>query len=170
MLGIGIGEMALIAIIALVVIGPDKFPDFAKIALRTVRDLRGYVDDIQNEISKELKPVKKEFNQLSKYDPEKYIDALMKETPKASVGTAAASSSSPQPSGPADPTDRQESNTAESPYDAYNTYHSKEETPQADNKEAEDASEESVAEQTVNDSDAQENNFDFSEPPPERLD
>lgn len=78
MLGIGIGEMILIAGIALVIFGPEKFPDFAKIVLRTVRDLRGYVDDIQGEISKEIKPVKRELEQLGRYDPEKYIDALTK--------------------------------------------------------------------------------------------
>ena len=52
MLGIGMGEMIIIAIIALVVIGPEKFPDFAKIALRTMRDLRGYVDEIQGEVTR----------------------------------------------------------------------------------------------------------------------
>jgi sec-independent protein translocase protein TatB len=76
MMGIGISEMILIAGVALVVIGPEKFPDFAKIVLRTVRDLRGYVDDMKQEIDKEIRPIKKEIDEISRYDPEKYIDGL----------------------------------------------------------------------------------------------
>ena len=79
MLGIGFGEMILIAGIALMVFGPEKFPDFAKIVLRTVNDLRGYVDEIQKEVTKEIRPIKRELEQMSKYDPEKYIDALSKD-------------------------------------------------------------------------------------------
>lgn len=106
MLGIGIGEMLLIAGIALIVIGPEKFPDFAKIFLRTMRDLRGYVDDIQHEISKEIKPIKRELNQLNKYDPEKYIDALTKENGSETGGNSAAKATVEK--GAADPTDRQD--------------------------------------------------------------
>ena len=83
MVGIGFGEMILIAGIALIVFGQEKFPDFAKIVLRTVNDLRGYVDEIQKEVTKEIKPIKRELEQLSKYDPEKYIDALSKDVKTA---------------------------------------------------------------------------------------
>ena len=83
MMGIGFGEMVLIASIALIVFGPEKFPDFAKIAIRTINDLRGYVDEIQKEVSKEIKPIKRELEQMSKYDPEKYIDALSKDVSSA---------------------------------------------------------------------------------------
>lgn len=76
MLGIGFSEMILIAGIALVVIGPEKFPEFAKLVIRTVRDLRGYVDDVKSEVTKELKPIRKEMDSLSRIDPEKYIDSL----------------------------------------------------------------------------------------------
>lgn len=81
MLGIGFSEMVLIAGIALVVIGPEKFPDFAKLVIRTIRDLRGYVDEVKREVSKEFKPIKEEMNSLSRIDPEKYIDSLTKEAP-----------------------------------------------------------------------------------------
>ena len=76
MLGIGMGEMLIIAAIALVAIGPEKFPDFAKMAIKTIRDLRGYMDDVKTEVAKELAPVKKEVRELSKYKPEDYIDAM----------------------------------------------------------------------------------------------
>ena len=87
MLGIGIGEMVLIAGIALVVIGPEKFPDFAKIALRTVRDLRGYVDDIKEEVTKEMRPVRDELNTLTRYEPEALIDGLTGGGAKEKSGT-----------------------------------------------------------------------------------
>ena len=76
MLGIGFGEMILIAGIALVIIGPEKFPEFAKIVLRTVRDLRGYVEEAKRDISKELKPVRREIQDLSRYNPEDYVETL----------------------------------------------------------------------------------------------
>lgn len=79
MMGIGFTEMVLIAGIALVVIGPEKFPDFAKLAIRTIRDLKGYVDEVKLEVGKEFKPLKKEIEALSKIDPEKYIDSLTAE-------------------------------------------------------------------------------------------
>lgn len=81
MMGIGFTEMVVIAGIALVVIGPEKFPDFAKLVIRTIRDLRGYVDEVKMEVGKELKPLKKEMDALSRIDPEKYIDSLTNEAP-----------------------------------------------------------------------------------------
>jgi Tat protein translocase TatB subunit len=86
MLGIGIWEMVLLAGIALVVIGPEKFPDFAKIALRTFRDLRGYMDEMKADIATELKPVKKEFkavDQLTRYDSESYLRSITTPKPAA---------------------------------------------------------------------------------------
>ncbi len=74
---IGVLEIAIIAGIALMVLGPEKFPEFAKMAARLVRDIRSYGSEIQREISKEIKPVKKELDDLTKIDPEKYIDSLI---------------------------------------------------------------------------------------------
>ena len=76
MVGVGFGEMVIIAGVALVVIGPDRFPDFAKIVLRTVRDLRGYVEEAKRDITEELKPVKKEIEDLSRHRPEEYLESL----------------------------------------------------------------------------------------------
>lgn len=79
MMGLGFTEIIVIAGIALVVIGPEKFPDFAKLVIRTIRDLRSYVDEVKLEVGKELKPLKKEMDALSRIDPEKYIDSLTAE-------------------------------------------------------------------------------------------
>jgi Tat protein translocase TatB subunit len=84
---LGIGELILLAGIALIVIGPDKFPDFARIVGRTVRDLKGYVNDVKQDISEELKPVRDEVQKLSSHRPEEYFDALTRsDAPKKDHG------------------------------------------------------------------------------------
>lgn len=84
---LGIGELILLAGIALIVIGPDKFPDFARIVGRTVRDLKGYVNDVKQDISEELKPVRDEVQKLSSHRPQEYFDALTRsDAPKKDHG------------------------------------------------------------------------------------
>jgi sec-independent protein translocase protein TatB len=97
---IGVGEIIVIAVIALIVMGPEKFPEFAKIAMRAFRDARGYFDDIKKEMANELNPVKREINQLSRYKPEEYIDKLagaitsaVEDEPEAKTETKTASDS-----------------------------------------------------------------------------
>ncbi len=75
-MGIGMGEMLFVAVIALIVLGPEKFPDYAKLFIRASRDLKGYVNELKKEIAKEVAPIKKELDTLSRQDPEKLIDAL----------------------------------------------------------------------------------------------
>jgi len=73
---LGMGEILLIAGIALVVLGPEKFPEYAKIAMRAFRDMRGYVDEVKREMAEELRPIKKEIQELSRHNPEDYIDSI----------------------------------------------------------------------------------------------
>jgi len=73
---IGATELLIIAGVALVVMGPERFPEFAKIVMRTIREIRGYWDEAKRDISKELRPVETEIRQLKQYNPEDYIDAL----------------------------------------------------------------------------------------------
>ncbi len=87
MLGIGWGEMVLIGAIALVIMGPEKFPEFAKVVIRTVRDIRGYMDEVRDEVSKELRPVQNEVRKLSRYDPETYLNKLTEDEAKAKTPT-----------------------------------------------------------------------------------
>jgi len=75
---IGFSEMLLIAVIALIVLGPEKFPEYAKIFLRATRDLQGYIQGIREDLAKEVNPLKGEFDKLKNQDPEKLLDALMK--------------------------------------------------------------------------------------------
>jgi sec-independent protein translocase protein TatB len=76
MFGMGTFEIMIIAAVALVVLGPEKFPEFAKIATRAITDIRSYFTEARDEITKELRPVKRQIEELSRYDPEDYIDKL----------------------------------------------------------------------------------------------
>jgi sec-independent protein translocase protein TatB len=73
---IGIFELILIAGVALMILGPEKFPEFAKMAARFVKDIRSYANEIQHEVAKEIKPMTKELADLRRIDPEKYLDKL----------------------------------------------------------------------------------------------
>lgn len=84
---IGMQELILLAGVALVVMGPEKFPQFAKIAMRTVRELRGFWEDAKRDITDELRPVQREVRQLQQYKPEDYIDSLMGEDDEEGDGT-----------------------------------------------------------------------------------
>ena len=76
-MGIHFTELIIIAAIALIVMGPEKFPDFAKLFLRTIKDLRGYMDEVKEEVTKEIRPIEREMRNLSKYSPDKYLDSMM---------------------------------------------------------------------------------------------
>lgn len=54
MFDIGFGEMLAIAVIGLLVIGPDRLPHYAARAARGVRDLKRYVDKARNEIKESV--------------------------------------------------------------------------------------------------------------------
>ncbi len=94
MMGIGFTEMLIVAGIALVFLGPEKFPDFAKIFIRTVRDVRTYMDDVKEEVAKEVLPMQNELKQLGRYDAETYINKLMEDDGEKSDVTNSQAASS----------------------------------------------------------------------------
>lgn len=81
---IGMTELLIIAGVALIFLGPDKFPGHAKIAMRFIRDIRTYWDEAKRDIMEELKPIKKELRELERYRPEEVIDRLVGEESEAS--------------------------------------------------------------------------------------
>ena len=54
MFGLGFGEIVIIAIVALLVLGPDRLPDAAKTNGKTLRDLRKATDDINGQLETEI--------------------------------------------------------------------------------------------------------------------
>lgn len=56
MFGVGLGEMALIAFVAVLVFGPDRLPDLAKQAGRMARKARQFANAARDELRDELGP------------------------------------------------------------------------------------------------------------------
>jgi sec-independent protein translocase protein TatB len=56
MFGVGLPEMAVIALVAVIVFGPDKLPDYARQAGRMLRQLRRLAQAAQQDLRDELGP------------------------------------------------------------------------------------------------------------------
>jgi TatA/E family protein of Tat protein translocase len=59
MFGLGVWEIALIVVVALFVLGPDKLPDAAKTLGKALNDFRRAGDDIRREVMGENLPAVK---------------------------------------------------------------------------------------------------------------
>lgn len=65
MFDIGTGEFVALAVIAIIVLGPEKLPRYAADAARLLRNLRRMASDARDEVTRELGP---EFSDLSPRD------------------------------------------------------------------------------------------------------
>ncbi len=65
MLDIGAGEIVGLAIIAMIVLGPEKLPRYAAEAARVLRRIRQVADDARADVRRELGP---EFDEVSLRD------------------------------------------------------------------------------------------------------
>lgn len=90
----GAGEIAGLAILAMVLVGPDKLPQFAVQAAKTVKKLRSLATTATNELKENLGPG---FEDLKPGDlnPKTFVkkqlsDLLDEETPKPKVKKPAA--------------------------------------------------------------------------------
>lgn len=54
MFGLSFGEIVIIAIIALLLLGPDKLPQAAKTLGKGLRDIRRATDDIKDQVEREI--------------------------------------------------------------------------------------------------------------------
>jgi sec-independent protein translocase protein TatB len=54
MFGLSFGELAIIAILALLLLGPDRLPDAAKTLAKGLRELRKATDDLKDQLGNEL--------------------------------------------------------------------------------------------------------------------
>ena len=61
MFGIGLPELLITAVLALILIGPKKLPDIAKSLGKTLGELRKATDDVKESIFEEIKPIKDEM-------------------------------------------------------------------------------------------------------------
>lgn len=54
MFGLGFGEIVIIAILALLLLGPDRLPDAAKTLGKTLREIRKHTDDLKEQFESEI--------------------------------------------------------------------------------------------------------------------
>jgi len=84
--GIGLPELAVIALVAVLVFGPDRLPEFARQAGRLVRQVRQFTKAARDDIRAELGPEYADF-ELTDLDPRravrKYIQDAWDETDDA---------------------------------------------------------------------------------------
>ncbi len=59
MFGVGIPEILVILVLALIVIGPDKLPEIAKTLGKTMAEFKKVVDGVKSSIEEEQKEIKK---------------------------------------------------------------------------------------------------------------
>ena len=112
MFNIGMPELLVIAGIALIFLGPEKFPTQAKVFLRMFRDFREHWDDAKRDILNEINPVKKEFRELRKFKPEELLDKLTGESDDTPQSAPAISTSTPTTEPSASATGANEAPTA----------------------------------------------------------
>jgi sec-independent protein translocase protein TatB len=86
--GIGLPELAVIIVVAIVVFGPDRLPDFARQAGRFVRQVRRFSQSARDDIRAELGPEFADF-ELTDLDPRravrKYIEDVWDESDEDEV-------------------------------------------------------------------------------------
>lgn len=54
MFGLSFGEIVIIAVLALLLLGPDRLPDAAKTLGKGLRDLRKATDDLKDQVEREI--------------------------------------------------------------------------------------------------------------------
>ena len=78
MFGIGLPELMVIVVVAIVVFGPDRLPDFARQAGRMVRQVRKFTESARDEIREELGPEFSDF-ELTDLDPRRAVRKYINE-------------------------------------------------------------------------------------------
>jgi sec-independent protein translocase protein TatB len=88
--GVGLPEFAVILVVAILVFGPDRLPDFARQAGRFVRQVRHFTQAARDDLRSELGPEFADL-ELSDLDPRqlvrKHILEAMDEDPDADADT-----------------------------------------------------------------------------------
>jgi sec-independent protein translocase protein TatB len=111
MFDIGLFEFVALAVIALVVFGPDKLPKMAADAARLLRELKQMASGARRELSEALGPELSELKDLQNLDPRgfvkrNFLDVLDEDDTEGSTPGDSApgpTGSNPPPSGPSSP-------------------------------------------------------------------
>lgn len=105
MLDVGMTELLCFAIIAILVLGPDKLPEAARFAGRWYVRLKRYITNLQNEIDQELrlsefrKEMQEELNRIEALERkvQQQLEEIQKQNISENINKAEATKSVPQP-------------------------------------------------------------------------
>ncbi|MCU4359881.1 MULTISPECIES: Sec-independent protein translocase protein TatB [Acinetobacter] len=105
MLDVGMTELLCFAIIAILVLGPDKLPEAARFAGRWYVRLKRYITNLQNEIDQELrlsefrKEMQEELNRIEALERkvQQQLEEIQKQNISENIDKAEAIKSVPQP-------------------------------------------------------------------------
>ena len=105
MLDVGMTELLCFAIIAILVLGPDKLPEAARFAGRWYVRLKRYITNLQNEIDQELrlsefrKEMQEELNRIEALERkvQQQLEEIQKQNISENRDKAEATQSVPQP-------------------------------------------------------------------------
>jgi sec-independent protein translocase protein TatB len=89
MFGLSFGELVIVAVLALVLLGPDRLPDAAKTIGKTLKDFKKATDGLKDQIETEL------------YSAEKSIQKYVNAPDEPPVPAAPAAQGAPRPQLPA---------------------------------------------------------------------
>jgi sec-independent protein translocase protein TatB len=76
--GVGLPELAVILVIALLVFGPDRLPEFARQAGRMARQIKQFSQNARDDIRSELGPEFADF-EISDLDPRRAVRKYMQD-------------------------------------------------------------------------------------------
>ena len=79
MFGVGLPEMVVIAVVAILIFGPDRLPEFARQAGRMVRQVRQFAQSARDDIRSELGPEFTDF-ELTDLDPRRAVRKFVQDT------------------------------------------------------------------------------------------
>ena len=71
--GVGPLELLVIAVLALIFIGPQRLPDVIRQVMRAIRELREYAGQVQEELTSELSEVREELEGVAR-DVNRFAD------------------------------------------------------------------------------------------------
>lgn len=97
MFGLGFGEIVIIAILALLLLGPDRLPEAAKMLGKTIQDLKKATDGLKGQLESEMYSVEKAVKKA--IDPDEPASAP--EVPPVAAAAAARTGGPAQPPPPA---------------------------------------------------------------------
>lgn len=78
MFGIGAAEFIIILLVALIVVGPERLPDLARSAGKTVNDLRRVYANLRSQLGPDFDEIEQQVRALRSLDPRREINTIGK--------------------------------------------------------------------------------------------